>query len=162
MDKKILERIRYHMKTFLSTFFLKQLLLTVIAFLLPIKGILILVGLMILADTITGIYKAKKRGEVINSRRLSDVVSKMFLYQGAIVLFFMIDKYLLGDIIGIFTTVEYLGTKIVALTLVSIEIKSIDENQMAITGVSLWTRFKDLIKRAKEIRTDIKDVTKTD
>jgi hypothetical protein len=146
-------------KAFILSFF-KKLFLTVITFLLPIKGIILTVGLMIVADTVTGIFKAKRKGESITSRKLSSLVSKMCLYQSAVVLFYMIETYILSNIISLFVDVNLILTKLVAITLILIEIKSIDENVKAITGKSFIKKFKLMIMRAKELKNEIDDIKK--
>lgn len=135
-----------------------KLVAAFITFLSPIQGIMITVGLLILADTIFGIWKANKLGERITSRKFSQVISKMFLYQGTILLFFLIDMFIIGDILGALFSVPYLLTKVVALVLASVEVFSIDENYKAVHGSSLWNAFKKLVARSKEISADIKDI----
>ena len=129
------------------------------AFLLPIKAIMITVGLAILADTVVGIYKSKKKGEKITSRKLSQVVSKMFLYQGAIVLFFCIEKFILVDFIVLFTGIPLFLTKLVGALMVFIEVQSISESIESLTGKSIWVRIKEMITRAKEVKEDIQDLS---
>ena len=134
-----------------------KITLALIAFLAPIQGILITVGVLILADTILGVWKARKLKEKISSRKLSQIISKMFLYEGTIVLFFMIDKYILGDILQQFFAVEYLLTKVVALVLASIEVFSMDENYRAVRTYGLWHAFKKLVGRARDVKEELKD-----
>jgi hypothetical protein len=69
------------------------------AFFLPISGILIMIGVLIAIDTITGIWKAKKLGEKITSRKLSAIISKLALYEITVIMFFLIDKFILNEII---------------------------------------------------------------
>ena len=126
-----------------------------ITFLLPIKGILIAVGLSIFADTVSGIYKARKLKQPITSRKLSNVISKMFLYQGAVVLLYVIDKFILGDIISLFFSVPLLVTKLAAMTMIVIEMKSINENYKDVIGYSMWNKFKIMINRAKDLKDSI-------
>lgn len=140
--------------------FLKQLFIIIITFLMPIKGIIVVVGLSILVDTITGIIKSKKLDQPITSRRMSNIVSKMVLYQSAVILFFCIEKYILGDIVSLFISTELIVTKLVAITLVSIELKSISENIKKISGISLWDKFKEIVIRAKEVNNDFNDFKK--
>jgi hypothetical protein len=102
-----------------------------------------------------GIWKAKKLGEKITSRKLSQIISKMFLYNATVILFFLIDWYILNAIILTFFTVPLMLTKVVALTLVSIEVYSIDENWKAVKGNGLWFYFKRLTSRAKDIKDEI-------
>lgn len=134
-----------------------KILLALMAFLAPIQGILITVGVLIMADTVIGIWKARKLQEKISSRKLSQIISKMFLYQCTIILFYMIDKFILGDILQHFFAVEFLLTKVVALVLSSIEVFSMDENYRAVRKYGLWYAFKKLVGRAKEVKSELKD-----
>ena len=129
-----------------------RIMMVVAAFLAPIQGIMITVGVCILADTIMGVWKAKKLKETITSRKLSQIISKMFLYQATIVLIFAVDKFILDGIIQQFFTVPLLATKVVALTLISIELFSIDENFKAVKNKGFWDYFKELTARAKDIK----------
>lgn len=124
------------------------------AFLLPIQPLLLTVGLFIAADTVLGIWRANKRKEKITSRKLSNVVSKMILYQGAVLLFFALEKFILGDFVSAFVNIPWFLTKLVAATLCLIEIKSIDESFVLIYGFSVWDRFKSFLKRAKGVKDD--------
>lgn len=135
-----------------------NLLAIIGAFLAPIKALIIIVGLCIAADTITGIMKARKKKEAITSRKLSVVISKMFLYEGAIILFFCIEKFILADFVGYFCDIPLVITKFVAAVLCMIEIMSINENYKAISGISVWSKFKTLLARAKEVKSEINDL----
>ena len=135
-----------------------QLLTVISAFFLPITGILFLIAFAILVDTITGIWKAKKLKIKITSRGLSAVISKLLLYEIAVILFYLIDKFILNDIILTFFSVPLMLTKILALVLVSIEVMSINENYEAVRGINMWTAMKNLFSRAKEIKKDIDGV----
>ena len=128
------------------------------AFLAPIKALMIIVGVCILSDTFTGIWKAKKKGDKITSRKLSAVISKMVLYQGAIVLIYCIEKFIIADFIGYFVDIPLFLTKLVAAILCFIELMSINENYTAISGVSIWSKFKEMIKRAKEVKEEVESL----
>lgn len=123
----------------------------------PIQGIMFTVGFLIIADTIVGVWKAKKLGEKITSRGLSKIISKMFLYEGTVIMFFLIDKFILGDILFRFFSIEWLLTKVIALVLASIEVFSIDENYRAVKKVGLWHFFKRLVARGKDIKSELKE-----
>ena len=138
-----------------------QLLSVVSAFFLPISGILFLIGFAILVDTITGIWKAKKLKIKITSRGLSAIVSKLFLYEVAVILTYLIDKFILNDILLQFFSVPLMLTKILSLVLVSIEAISISENYKAVKGIDIWSALKNLLQRSKEIKTDIDGVRST-
>jgi hypothetical protein len=132
---------------------------TIGAFLLPIQPLLILVGLMIVLDTITGLWKATKLKEKITSKKLSNIVSKMVLYQGTIITLFLLEKYLLGEFIGLFVQIPYFLTKMISVVLVGIEIMSMHENFEAITNINIWKSFKTMVKRGKEAKNDLVELT---
>lgn len=135
-----------------------QLFAVVSAFFLPISGILFLIVFAILVDTVTGIWKAKKLGIPITSRGLSAIVSKLFLYEVAVILTYLIDYYILNDIILVFFSIPLMLTKILSLVLCSIEVISINENIKAVKGIDLWASLKNLLQRSKEIKQDIDGV----
>lgn len=132
------------------------------AFLLPIKWLIVLVILMILIDMITGIWKSKKQGIPITSNKLSHTVSKILLYCGALIVVYGLDVALLGEFVAIFTTIKLFLTKGLACFLVTVEIVSFHENFEVITGVNLFSKFKEYLTRAKQIKDDIQDVAKKD
>ena len=79
----------------------------------------------------------------------------MLLYQSTIILFFMIDSFILDAIMQKLFSVPFLLTKMVALTLISIEVFSIDENIKAVNKIGLFDAFKRLLARSKEVKNDI-------
>jgi hypothetical protein len=125
---------------------------------MPITGMLLAVGFAIFLDTITGIWKSRKNGVPIRSRKLSAVISKMFLYQLTIILFFLIDWFILNGILKSIFTTELLLTKVLSLVLISIEVVSINENYKAVRGVDLWESLKKLLSRAKELKNDSDEI----
>ena len=135
-----------------------QLLAVVGAFFLPISGILFLIGFAIIVDTLTGIWKAKKLKIAITSRKLSAIISKLMLYEVAVIGFYLIDYWILNDIIMKFFSIPLMLTKILSLVLVSIEVISISENYKAVKGIDIWSAFKNLLRRSKEIKQDIDGV----
>jgi hypothetical protein len=128
------------------------------AFFLPISGILFLIGFAIFVDTLTGIWKSKKLNIPITSRKLSAIISKLFLYELAVIGFYLIDFWILNDIILTFFSVPLMLTKILALTLVSIEVMSINENYISIRKISIWDSLRNLFLRAKEIKQDLNEI----
>ena len=132
-----------------------QLLAVISAFFLPITGILFLIGFAIVVDTLTGIWKAKKLGVTITSRKLSAIISKLMLYEVAVIGFYLIDKFILNDIVLQFFSVPLMLTKILSLILVSIEVMSINENYKEVKGIDIWQGMKNLFARAKEIKQDL-------
>ena len=130
------------------------------AFFLPISGILLMIGVLICIDTFTGIKKAKKLKEKITSRKLSSIISKLALYEVTVIMFFLIDKFILNDIILTFFSVPFMLTKIVALVLSSIEVMSINENIKVIStrNLDLWQSAKALFARVKDIKEDLNKI----
>ncbi|MEO6721443.1 MAG: phage holin family protein [Ferruginibacter sp.] len=128
-------------------------------FLLPIVPLLLLTGLMILFDTGTGLYRSHKLKEAITSRKFSQVVSKLLLYNFGIITVYIIDVFLLGEFFKLLISIPFLCTKITALILVSIEFLSINENIKQISGVSLIQEFKKLVTRAKVLKSSVEDLT---
>lgn len=135
-----------------------KLLATISAFLMPISGLLFLVGFVIVLDTITGVWKSMKNKVKITSRGFSAIISKMLLYEITVVMFYMIDQFILNNIILQFFSVELLLTKILALILVSIEVMSINENYKAVKGLDLWQSMKNLFARAKDIKKEVDEI----
>ena len=138
--------------------YILQLLTVIGAFFLPISGILFLIGFAIVLDTITGVWKAKKLKIPITSRGLSAIISKLILYEVAVIGFYLIDYFILNDIIMKFFSVPLMLTKILSLVLVSLETLSISENYKAVKGIDIWSAFKNLLQRSKEIKNDIDGV----
>lgn len=131
---------------------------SILSFLLPVANILLLVGFAITLDTLTGVWKSIKTGDKITSRKLSSIISKMLLYQSTILLFFMLDVFILDEIVLSFFNIHLLTTKILGLTLFSIELVSINENYKKVMNVDLWSSLKNMLSRAKEIKGDITKV----
>jgi multisubunit Na+/H+ antiporter MnhG subunit len=139
-----------------------KILITLSAFLMPIKPLMILVGLMIILDTIFGIWKCKKQGTEITSKGLSSIVSKMVLYEAAVILIFALEKFMLGEFVLLFTAIPLFLTKVVATLLVGIELTSMSENFKEATGISIWQKIKVMLGRAKDIKNDVNDILKKD
>ena len=134
---------------------LLKLITICFSFFLPISGILGLLFALILSDTATGIWKAKHLKHEITSRKLSAIVSKLLLYELTVIMFYLIDFYILNDIILTFFSVPLMLTKVLALVLASIEIMSINENYKVVKGIDLWQSAKLLFARAKEVKDNI-------
>jgi hypothetical protein len=140
------------MKTYLN-----YLITGLALFFAPIQGLLIAVALGIVLDTFTGIFKSiKLNGWVsVRSRKLSNVISKMLLYQICIILLFGIDKFLLNELVSLHFSIKFMFTKLVAIVLIFIELVSIKENIEEALKIDIWKLLKNTLNRAKEIKTDL-------
>ena len=136
---------------------LKHMWMPLAAFFVPIHGIVIAIILAIILDTILGVRKSvKKHGwQSFSSRKLSSVISKGALYLLVVYLVFPVDFYILNDIIQqiFLLNINYLTTKLVALSVILIEVKSIDENLKEM-GIDIFKNLKELFTRAKEAKKE--------
>jgi hypothetical protein len=132
-----------------------------ILFFIPIYGLLISVGAAIVLDTVTGVYKSiRLEGwRSIRSRKLSNVISKMALYEVCIILLFVIDKYVLNEFVKHAFGFDFMFTKICAILLIFTELVSIKENIEETFKIDIWKLLKGTFNRAKEIKSDINEIT---
>ena len=117
-----------------------------LAVFLPIKELMLTIGFLVSADLVVGLWKAIKIGQRIRSRRMSDTVTKLLLYQLAIMSGFLIETFIISELIPI--------TKLIATVVAIIEFKSIIESIEAVTGKDLWSKIKTIIGRKSEDLTD--------
>lgn len=136
-----------------------KILLPVFTLLLPIKWIMVLVGVFILIDTGFGIWSAKKTGKKITSARFSSIISKMLIYQLAVITVYGIDAILLGDFVKLFIGIPLTVTKVSAIILISVEIFSIDEKlKMVNPERGIWFYVKRVLGVAKLLKRESKDI----
>ncbi len=129
-----------------------------LAAIIPIKPLILLVGVCIFLDTFFGIYRAIKQRKKITSRGLSAVISKMALYEFALILFYFIDSIILNDIAKSFTPVDLFVTKMVAAVLVNVEVLSILENIKLATGYDFIGMAKKTLRRDKSFKNEVEDI----
>jgi hypothetical protein len=124
----------------------------------PVKPMVLIAVLTIILDMCFGIWRSvRKNGWVsIRSRRLSNTISKSLLYSGAIVFIFLLEKFVIADILAYFISVDLVLTKAFTFFCVFTEVKSINENYFSVTGINVWDRFISFIKRGKEQLEDLK------
>jgi len=140
--------------------YINYLISSLVLLFVPIYGLLIAVGAAIVLDTFTGIFKSVKlRGWCsIRSRILSNIISKMALYEICILFLFLIDKFVLNEFIVKWFGFDFMFTKICAILLIFIELVSIKENIEETFKVDIWALLKKAFLRAKEIKIDIEDI----
>jgi membrane glycosyltransferase len=109
---------------------LLKALIAVGAVLAPVKMVMITVGVLIIADLVTGIWAAQKRGERVSSAAMRRTVSKMLIYQLSVVCGFLLEIYILDGIIPV--------SKIVAGVIGMVEFKSMLENSNQIVGQDVF------------------------
>lgn len=130
-------------------------------FFTPIKGLLIGVGMAIMLDTFFGLYRSIKTNgwKSVTSRRLSEVVSKMLLYEVCIISLYIIDFFVLSEIFQQWFSISFIATKMCAILLIFIEVVSIKENFEKATSKDIWKMLRTAVKRANQLKEGIVDLT---
>lgn len=141
--------------------YINYILTSLILLFVPIYGLLIAVGSAIVLDTFTGIFKSVKLNgwKSIRSRKLSNIISKMALYEICIIFLYLIDNFVLNEFIKSAFGFDFMFTKICAILLIFVELVSIKENIEETFKVDIWNLLKTTFNRAKEIKSDINDIT---
>lgn len=137
---------------------LQAVLFALLSILAPVKPLVFIAVLAIILDTCFGIWRSVKKSGwgSIRSRRLSHTISKSLLYSGAIVFIFLLEKFVVADILGHFIAIDLLLTKMFTFFCVFTEIKSINESYFSVTGVNVWDKFLKFVRRSKEQLEDLK------
>lgn len=108
--------------------FVTAFLLSVLAVFAPIKPMMLAALGLTLADALTGVWAARRRGEPITSSGFRRTVGKLLVYQMGLVVGLIAQQYLVPDVPIV---------KLVAGTVGVTEFKSIMENLESITGQPL-------------------------
>ena len=118
----------------------------------PVMPMIYIAILAIAIDTCFGIWRSVKKGgwKAFKSRRLSNTISKSLLYGGAIMFIYLIEKYIAGDIISNFISVELIMTKVFAFFCVMVEVKSINESYEDVTGKNVLAALRKFVTRTKQ------------
>jgi len=129
------------------------------AFISPIAGVLTAVGVFISADMIFARYRCYVQKIKWTSRKArAGLLPKVITYNCFVLSFFVMDKFVINDFMSLFSQIPFALTKILAMVLIWIELKSIDESFEAIKGKSLFTYLIDLLKSVKKINKQISNI----
>jgi hypothetical protein len=129
-----------------------------IVFFAPIKGIILLVALATIIDTGFGIWKAKRLKENINSKTFRHgFVPKLISYVVGIMLVYTSDFFIINYLTKEIVSVDYIATKLIALTLISIEVKSMDESFEKVKGYSFIKEIVKMIIKAKNVKKHLQE-----
>jgi hypothetical protein len=120
--------------------YLKSILIASLAVFAPIKAVIIVTGVLVISDLITGIWAAKKRKEKITSAGLRRTVTKTTVYLSAVCLGFLVEKYMIDSVLPI--------SKLISGIIGVVELKSLMENLNTIYGSDL---FKSIIEKLGSI-----------
>jgi phage-related holin len=119
-----------------------NLLLASLLVFAPIKATLVTVMLFTLLDLITGVLAAHKRKEAITSSGFKRTVIKLLVYLGVVMLGYLTEQYLTGDIMPV--------VKILAGLVGLTELKSILENTEELTGIPLLQVIIDKLSQQEK------------
>jgi hypothetical protein len=117
------------MRNIIDSRILEAFFVSLWAIFAPIHASIISVFVLIFSDLITGILAARKRKEPITSAGLRRTITKLFVYETAMMLGFISEKYLLGGLLPV--------SKLVAAMAGIVELKSIFENMDELSGQNL-------------------------
>lgn len=135
---------------------LSSILYSLLLFFAPIRGIIILVAAFTCLDTLFGIWRAKKMGEKLSSRAFrKGFVPKLLSYIGVVMAVYGSDVFIINTLIYKIVDVEFMATKIIALTLIINEAKSMDESWEAVKGYSFIDKTIEHINNLKKVKNQL-------
>lgn len=126
---------------------IKAIIIALLAYLTPLQPLILAIGVLILFDTIVGIYKAWKLNEKISSRRFGHIISKFALYNIAI-----ISGYILENMIGLDNIPI---ARIIAVGIGLTELLSISENIDELTGINIYKLIRLALKRGADTTSQV-------
>lgn len=121
---------------------MKTLALALIAVFAPVKTVLVVSLVLVIADFITGVVAAYKRGDKITSARMKESIIKSLVYETAIIFAYLAEHFLIGDLMPV--------TKIIAALIGLTECASILENLDSISGQPLFKKIIDRLGSKKD------------
>jgi hypothetical protein len=126
--------------------------LSFLSILAPVTPMVLIAICFIWLDLVVGIWRSVKlKGwKSIRSRGFARTVSKSLIYSGGIVAVFMLEKYVIADLIGLFVSVDLVLTKAFTFFCIFIELKSINESYFDVTKKDVLKSFKDFITAKKQ------------
>ena len=114
---------------------------SILWFIVPVAPFFWLAIGLVVADTITGVIAAKKRGEKINSRGMSRLVSKIVVYMLSILCCHGVEGVLKID-----GYVTYVAVGAIAST----ELMSVLENTRKVSGANIGEVIRGLLPGGKK------------
>lgn len=135
---------------------MKNILNAIGLFLSPVIPMMAVCFFIIMVDTITGRKAARKRKEVVSSRRTRlGLVSKLLTYFAVILMAYFTDYFILNEITTRYVWFDYLFTRSWTGILIWIEWTSINENIKTLRGVSLNEKAVTFIEGVKKVIRDL-------
>lgn len=113
----------------ISTYF-EALGVSALAVFAPIQAVMLTAIALVAVDLVTGMMAARKRKEPVTSAGIRRTVTKVAVYETAIMTGFLAEHYMLSNALAV--------SKLVAGLIATAELKSILENLDAINGAPLF------------------------
>jgi len=136
--------------------YLSSIATALILFFAPIKGIILIVALATIIDTCFGVWKAKSLKEPITSKMFRNgLVPKLLSYIAVVMLVFSSDVFIINGLTLSVVSVEFISTKVIALVLLSVEVKSMDESWIKVKGYSFIDKIKAIIVKLKDVKKEL-------
>lgn len=130
-----------------TTGFLTKAGTLILAFLAPVHTVMLATGGMVVADLVTGIWRARKKRQKFSSFKLRRTVTKFTAYQIAVVTAMIIERYLVNvDGVPI--------VKTVAASIALVELQSIRENLTDILGKDIFMTLLSKLQPPKHDPVD--------
>ena len=115
-----------------------------------------MVALATIIDTCFGVWKAKSLGEPITSKMFRNgLVPKLVSYIAVVMLVYASDVFIINGLTLSVVSVEFISTKVIALVLLSIEVKSMDESWIKVKGYSFIDKIKAIIVKLKDVKKEL-------
>lgn len=121
----------------------ESLIIISVAALAPIHTVLIVVGVLVVLDLITGIWASIKKGSKFSSAKLRDSISKLIIFQIAVISAFILERYLLADLLPV--------SKMVAGIIGLVEATSLFENLNVIYGRNIFQSVVDKLGSSNKV-----------
>lgn len=144
------------MQKLIYTKYLKLLTYFSVMF-MPIVPAILWLGVFVAVDFITGIWKARKNKEPLQSKKMANSITKVVMYFLAIICSRVMETQFLPVGLLPFTITQ------ACIAFISvIEFKSIMENISAILEMPLWAFIKDKINALRDNQVTITNEKKQD
>lgn len=115
-----------------------------------------MVALSTILDTAFGLWRAKTLGEKLSSKAFrTGLVPKLLSYIGVVMAVYGSDVFIINALIKNIIDIEFMSTKIIALTLIINEAKSIDESFEAVKGYSFIDKTIQVVNNLKKIKKQL-------
>jgi hypothetical protein len=139
--------------------YFSSVLAALVLFFAPIGGIILIVALSSVVDTCFGMWRAYCVGEKVSSKIFRHgFVPKLLSYIAVVMLVYSSDVFILNALTQLVVSVDFLATKLIALVLICIEVKSMDESFVAVKGYSFIGKAQKVIDKFKDIKKELKTI----